>query len=78
MKMLRPVVPTNLHQFCKFLLCHEFQGQPHLMVWGQGDKKTYWYWELDVKLKYYRDYQTSDLAEGYKIFQEELSGFFKL
>lgn len=76
--MLRPVFPTNLYQFCKNLFRPEFRGRPHLMVLGRGDKKMYWYWELDVELKYYHSYEISDLAEGHKIFQEELSGFFIL
>lgn len=76
--MLRPIFPTYLHQFCKYVFHTEFRGRPHLMVFGRGAKKVYWYWELDIKLKYFRGYRTLDLAEGDKVFQEELSGFFKL
>jgi hypothetical protein len=32
---------------------------------------TFWYWYLDAEMRYYRDFETVDLAEGEKIFREE-------
>ncbi len=38
---------------------------------GHGRKSVLWYWEIDYKLGHYREFRTTDLAEGEKSFQTE-------
>lgn len=38
---------------------------------GQGEKSIFWYWEIDYELWHYRQFQTTDLAEGEMRFREE-------
>lgn len=42
-----------------------------LYVKGRGQMSTFWYWILDPEMRYYRAFETVDLEEGEKIFQEE-------
>ncbi|XP_006455325.1 hypothetical protein AGABI2DRAFT_209759 [Agaricus bisporus var. bisporus H97] len=42
-----------------------------LYIKGWGQMSTFWYWILDPEMKYYRDFETADLAEGERIFREE-------
>ncbi len=38
---------------------------------GRGEKSIFWYWEINYKRGHYRDFKTTDLAEGEKRFREE-------
>lgn len=39
---------------------------------GQGEKSTFWYWELNYELGYYREFRTTDLAKGKERFRAEV------
>lgn len=38
---------------------------------GQGEKSTFWYWELNYKLQYYREFRAVNLTKGKKLYAEE-------
>ncbi len=38
---------------------------------GRGENSIFWYWEINYKLQYYRDFHAIDLVEGEKRFQGE-------
>jgi hypothetical protein len=38
---------------------------------GRGEKSIFWYWEINYKLRYYRDFRAIDLSKGEKIFRGE-------
>jgi hypothetical protein len=42
-----------------------------LYIKGRGQMSTFWYWFLDPEMRYYREFETADLAEGERIFKEE-------
>ncbi|XP_006455291.1 hypothetical protein AGABI2DRAFT_121220 [Agaricus bisporus var. bisporus H97] len=42
-----------------------------LYIKGRGQASTFWYWILDPEMRYFRDFETVDLAEGERIFREE-------
>ncbi len=39
---------------------------------GHDEKSIFWYWEIDYKLRQYREFRTTDLAKGEKRFKEEI------
>ncbi len=38
---------------------------------GRDEKSIFWYWEINYKLGYSRQFWTTDLVEGEKRFREE-------
>ncbi len=38
---------------------------------GRGERSIFWYWEVNHKSQYYREFRSIDLAEGETRFQEE-------
>jgi hypothetical protein len=42
-----------------------------LYIKGQGQMSTFWYWFLDAKMRYYRDFETVNLVGGERIFRDE-------
>ncbi|KAF9443084.1 hypothetical protein P691DRAFT_680260, partial [Macrolepiota fuliginosa MF-IS2] len=42
-----------------------------LYYMGHEPKSVFWYWEINVKLGFYREFVAADLAEGGRIYREE-------
>lgn len=38
---------------------------------GYGEKKTFWYWELNLELRFYQEFESGCLVEGEKAYREE-------
>lgn len=49
------------------------QGQSRSMLYvlGRGSGKIYWFWELDLNSRYYREFQAVGLAAGENVYREE-------
>ncbi|KAJ3558928.1 hypothetical protein NP233_g11391 [Leucocoprinus birnbaumii] len=39
--------------------------------WGRGDKRVFWCWTLNIEHQYLREFWTTDLREGSRLFAEQ-------
>ncbi|KAF9451467.1 hypothetical protein P691DRAFT_807829 [Macrolepiota fuliginosa MF-IS2] len=70
--MIQPYHP-NLGSQLKSLITKKSRGKliSELFCVGHGPKSVFWYWEINLKEEYYRDFRTSNLVEGERIYREE-------
>lgn len=62
---------SNLTSRIKSKLFRKKQFSSALYQIGRDEKSIFWYWEIDHELGHYREFRTTNLAEGRKRFQEE-------
>ncbi|KAF9442369.1 hypothetical protein P691DRAFT_779436 [Macrolepiota fuliginosa MF-IS2] len=70
--IIRPYYPNFTSRF-KSLVPEKLQGKfiSGLYRLGHGPRSIFWYWEINFKDEYYREFRAADLAEGKRAYRDE-------